>query len=87
MSEDITITLSHDEAPVLFEFFSRFQDSDEFSLRHNAEFLAFCRIAAQLDKSLVEMFRPNYSELLRAARERIALGYEGLAPGVTNVDA
>ena len=86
MSEDIAIRLSRDESLVLFEFFSRFDDSDDFTLRHNAEYLAFCRLSAQLDKSLVEPFRPDYAELLQAARERIAAGYEGLAPGVTNLD-
>jgi hypothetical protein len=86
MSQDIKITLSHDDALVLFEFFSRFKDTDNFTLQHNAEYIAFSRISAQIDKSLVEMFRPNYSELLCAARERVALGYEGLAPGVMNVD-
>jgi hypothetical protein len=86
VSEDITITLSRDEALVLFEFFSRFDDQDDFTLRHNAEFIAFSRISAQLDNSLVEMFDPKYRELLQAARERIAAGYEGRAPGV-RVDA
>jgi hypothetical protein len=88
MNEDITITLSHDEALVLFDFFARFEETDDgFRLRHNAEFVAFSRISAQLDKSLVEMFLPNYSELLQAARTRLAGDYEGLAPGVENVDA
>ncbi len=82
MSQNITITLSHDEALVLFEFFSRFDDSDDFTLRHTAEYLAFMRMSAQLDKSLVEPFQPQYQDLLRAARDRIAAGYEGKAPGV-----
>jgi hypothetical protein len=82
MAESITVTLSNDQALVLFEFFSRFEDSGDFSLRHNAEFLAFSRISAQLDKALVEMFDPKYRELLQAARERLAAGYEGRAPGV-----
>jgi hypothetical protein len=83
MSDDVTITLSHDEALVLLEFFGRFDGEDnDFTLRHNAEFLAFMRISAQLDKALVEMFDPKYIELVHAARERLAAGYEGLAPGV-----
>ena len=87
MSEDIAIRLSRDEALVLFEFFCRFDDSHEFSLRHNAEYLAFAQLSAQLDRSLVEPFRPEYAELLQAARDRIAAGYEGIAPGVTDIDA
>ncbi len=85
MSENVSITLSHDEALVLFEFFSRFgDDGDDFTLRHNAEYLAFMRISAQLDKALVEPFQPQYREALRAARDRIAAGHEGRAPGVQN---
>jgi hypothetical protein len=82
MSQNKTITLSHDEALVLFEFFSRFDDSDDFTLRHTAEYLAFMRMSAQLDKMFVEPFDPKYKDLLRAARDRIAAGYEGKAPGV-----
>jgi hypothetical protein len=84
MSENITITVSHDEALVLFEFFSRFGDTDDFRLRNNAEYVAFQKISAQLDKSISDMFKPNYVELLCIARERIAGDYDGLAPGVTN---
>lgn len=84
MSERITITLSHDEALVLLEFFGRYEENDDFTLRHNAEYLAFMRISAQLDKSLVEIFDPKYGELVRAAQERLAAGYEGSAPGVHN---
>ena len=84
MGEDIAITLSRDEALVLFEFFARFDASHSFTLRHNAEYLAFSRISAQLDKVLVEPLRPNYAELLQSSRERIAEGYEGLAPGVAD---
>jgi hypothetical protein len=85
VSENITIHLSPDEALVLFEFFSRFcDDEDDFRLRHTAEYLAFMRISAQLDKALREPFLPEYTDLLRAARDRMAAGYEGTAPGVQN---
>jgi len=81
--ENIAIKLSRDEALVLFEFFARFDRNHDFTLRHNAEYLAFSRISGQLDKALTEPFRAEYANLLRVARERIAEGYEGLAPGVT----
>jgi len=82
MSESVTITLSYDEALVLFEFFARFDESSDFTLRNTAEYLTFSRISAQLDKSLVESFNPDYTALLKAARDRLAEGYEGRAPGV-----
>jgi len=86
MSEDIAIRLSRDKALVLFEFFCRFVDSHDFSLRCNAEYLAFAQFSAQLDKSLVEPFRPEYAKLLQASRERIVAGYEGIALGVADID-
>jgi hypothetical protein len=82
--ENIQINLTRSEALVLFEFFARFNADDDFTLRHNAEYLAFMRVSAQLDKALVEPFEPNYLLLLRAARDHIAAGYEGQAPGVSN---
>ena len=83
MSDKITITLSRDEALVLLEFFGRFDgDDNDFTLRHNAEFIAFMRIAGQLENSLGEVFDPKYDELVSAARSRLADGYEGFAPGV-----
>ena len=72
MSEDINIRLSHDEALVLFEFFSRFDgDDDDFTLRHNAEFTAFMSISGQLEQALVEPLQRDYIELLHAARDRL----------------
>ena len=83
MTENVTITLSPDEALVLFEFFSRFcDDRDDFTMQHTAEYLAFMRVSAQLDKALIEPFQPQYTELLQAARDRLADGFEGEAPGV-----
>lgn len=82
MTDSVTITLTADEALVLFEFFARFAEDNEFRLRHNAEFVAFSRISAQLDVALVAPFRPEYQEMLDAARERVAGDYEGTAPGV-----
>jgi hypothetical protein len=82
MSENITITFSNDEALVLFEFFGRFDERGEFTMRHPAEYLAFMRLSAQLDKAFVEPFQPGYLQALRAARERLGAGYEGRAPGV-----
>lgn len=83
MSESpITLHLTRDEALVLFEFFARFDEEDIFRLRNNAEFVAFMRVAAQLEKSLAEPFASNYQELLASARSRLASGYGGLAPGV-----
>ncbi|RFF50840.1 hypothetical protein D0A35_07810 [Xanthomonas campestris] len=83
MSVDYQLTLSQDEALVLFELFSRFADTGQLALRHTAEFVALSRISGQLDKSLVQPFSADYSLLLAQAQSRVAAGYQGLAPGVS----
>ena len=78
MNDCVTISLTRDEALVLYEFMSRFFDEDEDTLiiRHNAEFIALSRVSEQLDKSVSVMFDPSYPVLLKAAQDRIADGYE-----------
>jgi hypothetical protein len=38
------------------------------------------KISAQIDKSISAMFKPNYKEILKAAREEIAQGFESNFP-------
>ncbi|MEQ1932757.1 MAG: hypothetical protein ABL962_02595 [Fimbriimonadaceae bacterium] len=82
MSDAVQISLSKSEALVLYEFFARFQESDEFVMRTNAEFVAFSSVSGQLDKAVDVMFNTNYNERLEAATQEIAGNYEGTAPGV-----
>ena len=82
MKSDVNITLSNDQALVLFELLARFEDTDEFTFKHAAEYLALLKVSAQLEKSLVEILKPNYLELLSAAREKVASGFEGTVPGL-----
>ncbi len=82
MSNGINISLSQDEALVLFEFFARFDETNLFRMRNNAEFVAFMRISGQLEKALVAPFQPTYQEQIEAARTRLAEGHYELAPGV-----
>jgi hypothetical protein len=84
MKSDVNITLSNDEALVLFEFLARFENTDEFTIKHSAEYLALLKVSAQLEKTLVEILKPNYLELLNSAREKIATGFEGEVPGMKN---
>lgn len=82
MSHDVVLTVSRDEALVLFEMLSRFSKTNHLSLCHNSEFIALSSISGQLDKALPEPFLPNYSFLLSQAQSSVASGYEGLAPSV-----
>jgi hypothetical protein len=79
--ETVSVTVTYDQALVLFEFFARFQDTDRLAFAHPAEYLALSRIAAQLDKAVTEMFEPDYRELVAAARARVAAGHDGDYPG------
>ncbi len=82
MSDSIAVHLSRDEALVLFEFFARFDQDNQFRLRNNSEFVAFMKIAGQLEKTLSEPFQENYLDLLASAQANLAVGYEALALGV-----
>jgi len=82
MSNLMTVELSQDEALVLFEFFARFSETNEFRLKNNAEFVAFSKLAGQLEAELVAPFQANYDVLLEQAYVRLAAGFDGKAPGV-----
>jgi hypothetical protein len=77
---EYSLTISEDEALVLGEYFNRFDDSGDLSFRHPAEYLAFQRIAGQVDATTPAFFSKNYNELLQAARNRLAAGFEGEVP-------
>lgn len=68
------IELTADEALVLSDFLSRFQDTNRLEFAHVSEFLALNRISAVLDKALVEPFKSDYKSLVERARERVAVG-------------
>ena len=65
MSEDdIQISLTKDEALVLFEMLSRFSDTDKLSIEHQSEERVLWNLQCVLEKIMVEPFKLNYSELL-----------------------
>jgi hypothetical protein len=82
MASSINITLSEDQALVLFEFFARFEEEHLFRMRYNAEFVAFMSVSGQIEKALVAPFQPTYRQQLEAARARLTEGQYDLAPGV-----
>lgn len=79
-----TLSVTEDEALVLFEFFYRFGDTQKLQFEHAAEYLALQRVSAQIDKTTSAMFSPDYGTLLAAARGRIAAGFEGDVPGMAS---
>jgi hypothetical protein len=61
---------------------ARFRQTDQLRIKNNAEFIAVSEVRAQLEETLVELSSPDYGQLLAEAQQRLADGYEGLAPGV-----
>lgn len=58
--EEMTVTISEDEAMVLFEFFERLRETENLSFAHAVEYLALMKISAQADRCMVAMFKPDY---------------------------
>ena len=71
--EDVKITLTRDEALVLFEFLSRYSDDkEELRIIDQSEQRVLWDIQAMLESTLVEPINnPNYEE--RIARARAAV--------------
>jgi len=68
MREEITVTLSREQALVLFDFLSRFTDAEHLSIEDQAETRVLWDLLADLETVLDEPFQENYAELLSKAR-------------------
>ena len=71
---EVTLFLTHDQALVLFEWLSREDNKCGLPTVHRAEQMVLWKIAAQLERMLVEPLRPDYVALVSAARERLICG-------------
>ena len=70
--KEISLKLTKDEALILFEFVSRFNENDNKEIFNDqAEEKIFWVIEGQLEKILVEPFMPNYQNIIQQARSRI----------------
>lgn len=67
----VNLRLGIDEALVLFEMLADFQGQPSLSVATSAERLALIRLCGVLETTLVEPFRPDYQEILGAARARL----------------
>ena len=67
----IKITLTKAEALVLFEFLSRFSDTDKFFIEDRSEKIALWGLTNLLEKNLVEPFRKDYDLQLVQARKEL----------------
>ena len=71
MTKDVTLTLSPDEAVVLFDWLHRFNSEKKHRFEDQAEQRALWNLEASLESTLVELFKPEYGEILAAARSRL----------------
>ena len=64
----VNLELTSSQALVLFEYLSRFSDTDDPSIVDQSEQRVLWSLCCALESILVEPFRPDYAELLEAAR-------------------
>jgi hypothetical protein len=70
--KEIIIELTNDEALVLFEFIIRLNQTESKSdVRDLAEQKVLWAIEAQLEKVLIDPFKPDYLKILEEARSRL----------------
>lgn len=71
-STEVVLQLTKAEALVLFEFVSRFSNTDVLDLQNRAEAQALWNVCGLLAKQLVEPFQPEFCDLLQAARDELS---------------
>jgi hypothetical protein len=68
----VTITLTSDEALVLFELLHGWEDAGRVSApQHQAEEVALWNLSALLEREVPEPFDAQYGDLIAAARDRL----------------
>jgi hypothetical protein len=72
-ASDVTISLTSDEALVLFDLLHRWEDADSVTApEHQAEQVALWSLSALLERELREPFDSRYGDLVAEARGRLA---------------
>nr|BFE57995.1 hypothetical protein GCM10020063_025210 [Dactylosporangium thailandense] len=72
--DDVRISLTQDEALVLFEWLGRIDEqTDRFGdlVEDQAEQRALWNLTCLLERELVQLFSANYAELVEQARSRL----------------
>jgi hypothetical protein len=69
--EGRSVQLDPHDALVLFDFVSRFTETDQLSIADPAERAALWNLCAVLESVLVEPLRSDYEVLLRDARSQV----------------
>lgn len=73
--QNISLTLTKDEALVLFDFLGRFNQTDHTDIfEDQSEQKTLWILEGQLGKQLVEPFKPDYKDIIKEARNKIRDG-------------
>jgi hypothetical protein len=67
----INFPLGIDEALVAFEFLETVSKDALLTIASEAEVLALTRVAGAIERTIPEVFAPNYAELLDNVRKRL----------------
>jgi len=68
----VDVSFSKDEALVLFEALAKLsQNGNIAEVVDESEFAQICALEGRLEKSLTEIFDPNYEELVCSAKKRL----------------
>jgi len=70
-NSDVQIALTADEALVLFEFLSRYSDSEELNIVDQAEQRVLWNLCCIFEKKLIAPFNMEYAQALSEARARL----------------
>lgn len=71
MTRPVQLSLTADQALVLYDWLARETEGEGVPLEHPAERYVLWELEGQLDKRLLEPFLPEYRALLADARERV----------------
>jgi hypothetical protein len=72
--ETTTITLSRDEALLLFDLLDGFTDPPALQIPHPAHRRALWNLCCLIERELVETFRPDYNDRLEIAKKNLTAG-------------
>lgn len=67
----VTLSLTHDQALVLFDWLSREDGKKRIPVEHQAEQEVLWAMEAQLERALVEPLEADYDAAVSSARKRL----------------
>jgi hypothetical protein len=70
-NETVALNLTKAEALILFELLADFHEESSVPVKDQADRIALWNLCCLLEKSLVEIFSPNYKDLLLQARQEL----------------